>query len=864
VSDLSSALSEGLKDRYVVERELGRGGMATVYLARDLRHDRMVALKVVNDPVEGGALHSRFQQEIRVAARLTHPHVLTVFDSGETGGHLWFTMPFVEGESLRDRLNGMSRLSIEQSVKIAREAAQALSYAHRHNIIHRDIKPENILLTDEGNTLVADFGIARAIQTVTSSGNRRSPITEVGAVIGTPAYMSPEQRVGVAVDTRTDIYSLGIVLMEMLTGQTPGGERGLNPLKAIKKNETIQIRTLRTEVPVGLEQAIQKALNIDPTKRFQTMEEFDEALEEFTGSKRKARPLPRRYVALAAGFAALAIVGIYGATRHSSQEGSTGARTVRIAVLPFANQGDSSNAYFAGGLTDAVRTKLTGVPGFEVIASTSSAQYEGTTKTPRQIGDELGVEYLLVGKVRWNKGASGSSQVQVVPELIQTKSGAAKWSHAFDAALTDVFKVQSDVAEQVVLSLGGALDAGGRQQLAERPTANLDAYDYFLRGEAASLGGNRTDPSAARTSIPLYRQAVALDSGFALAWAHLSRMLSSQYTVTIAQEDRRDALAAAERAIALAPDKFDGYLARALLYRWTNEPAREQADLARATSLAPNEPVVLRTVARTLANGGRRTDGIAMLRKALSVDPRNPGLLDALGLALAENGQFAEAEQVILTTRGMHPDDPSLLYNLIYARLGQNNLPGAREAITRAPPELRHRDAVIYVAIYGDFFWLLDKADQDIVLTGTLDEFEGDKGSYGLVKAEIYAAQGDLARARAYADTGERTFTAQLRNGEDSQTRVLRALTRAYLGRKAEAIEDVEQAIRVGQQRTLWYIHDVAARTYLRVGEADKAIEQIDLALKEKNLVNQYYYRVNPAYASLKGNPRFETLTASK
>jgi serine/threonine-protein kinase len=863
VSDLSSALSEGLKDRYLVERELGRGGMATVYLARDLRHDRMVALKVVNDPVEGTSLHSRFQQEIRVAARLTHPHVLTVFDSGETAGHLWFTMPFVEGESLRDRLTSMSQLSIEQAVKIAREAAQALSYAHRHNIIHRDVKPENILLTDEGNTLVADFGIARAIQTATSSGTRRSPITEVGAVIGTPAYMSPEQRVGVAVDIRTDIYSLGIVLMEMLTGQTPGGDRGLNPLKQIKKNDTVKLRALRPEIPAGLEQAIQRALTIDPTRRFQTMEEFDEALEEFSGKPRKPKPLPRRYVALAAGFAALAIVGVYGATRHSTPGGSSG-KTVRIAVLPFANQGDSSNAYFAGGLTDAVRTKLTGVPGFEVIASTSSAQYEGTTKTPRQIGDELGVEYLLVGKVRWNKGATGSSQVQVVPELIQTKSGAAKWSRAFDASLTDVFKVQSDVAEQVVLSLGGALDAGGRQQLAERPTTDVEAYDYYLRGEAVSFGGTRSDPAAFRLAIPLYRQAVARDSGFALAWARLSRVLSNQYVVTLDPADKRNALDAAVRAIDLAPDKVDGYLARAIVYRQLDDSTRERADVDRASSIAPNDPQVLRAVARRLSTSGRRAEGIAVLRKALHLDPRNTGLLTTLGLQLNEGRHFAEAESTVLATQQLLPSNPELLYDLIYARLGQGNLAAAREAITMAPAELRHRDAVIYVAIYGDFFWLLDRADQDVVLTGTLDEFEGDQGSYGLVKAEILAARGEMARARAYADTGERTFAAQLKITDDAPTGVLRALTLSYLDRKADAAAQVEHALRIAAPRNRWYAHDVAARTYLRIGQTDKALEQIDLALKEKNLISGYYFQFNPAYATLKGNPRFEKLVAGK
>ncbi|HWA16557.1 MAG TPA: protein kinase, partial [Gemmatimonadales bacterium] len=734
MSDFPSALREGLQDRYLVERELGRGGMATVYLARDLRHERMVALKVVNDPVEGGALQSRFQQEIRVAARLTHPHVLTVFDSGETAGYLWFTMPYVEGESLRDRLMGMTRLSIEQSVRIAREAAQALSYAHRHNIIHRDIKPENILLTDEGNTLVADFGIARAIQTVTSSGTRRSPITEVGAVIGTPAYMSPEQRVGVSVDIRTDIYSLGIVLMEMLTGQTPGGERGLNPLKAIKKNESVQIRALRPEVPAGLEQVIQKALAIDPTKRFQTMEEFDEALEEFTGLRRKRKPMARRHVALVAGLAVLAVVGIYGATRRSSA--SPAGKVVRVAVLPFMNMGDTASSYLAGGLTDAVRTKLTGLPGIEVIASTSSSQYEGTNKSPRQIGDELGVEYLLVGKVRKSTGNEGVSRVLVTPELITVGTGAAKWAQEFDGALTDVFKVQSDIAEKVVVSLDGVLDAGGRKQLEEKPTTNLLAYDYYLRAEAASLARGRSDLAAVRVALPLYRQAVTLDPNFALAWAKLSRLLSSSFGVTLDPAEKAAALEAANRAVELAPDKAYSYYVRGLYYRYIGDTARARLDDERAFEIAPDDPVALRRKAGVALEQGRRDEALALTLRGLRLDPRSVVAMGSMIRAQFANHQYAEVERTALAVLELAPDNPSTLYDLVYARLGKGDLEAAKRTLRELPPAQRRRDAAIFLATYGDFYWLLDQTDQDEVLSGTLKEFEGDVGSYGLVKAE--------------------------------------------------------------------------------------------------------------------------------
>ncbi len=775
-------------------------------------------------------------------------------------------MPFVEGESLRDRLVGMTRLSIEQAVRIAREAAQALSYAHRHNIIHRDIKPENILLTDEGNTLVADFGIARAIHTVTSSGTRRSPITEVGTVIGTPAYMSPEQRVGVAVDIRTDIYSLGVVLMEMLTGQTPGGDRGLNPLKAIKKNESIPVRQLRPEIPAGLEQVVQRALTIDPTRRFQSMEEFDEALEQFTGPKRKLAPPPRRYVALAAGLAALAVVGIYGATRHSSSGATGPGKTVRIAVLPFANQGDTSSSYFAGGLTDAVRAKLTGMPGLEVIASTSSSLYEGTSKTPRQIGDELGVEYLLVGKVRKRVGTDGVARVQVTPELIAVSSGAAKWAQGFDASVTDVFQMQTDIAEKVVVSLDGVLDASGRQQLAEKPTANLQAYDYFLRAEAASIARGRTDPAATRVALPLYRQAVTLDPSFALAWAQISRLHTNNYIANLDPGERDGAIDAANRAIELAPARVDGHLARAIVSRTVGDTASAKKDYEAARRIAPNEPRVLRRQAQVAMEQGRREDAVAIARKALSLDPRSANSLGGMINTLLPARRFAEAESMVQVTLTLTPENPGLLYEMAYARLGRGDLAAAKRVIAQPPPEQRRRDVAIYLAIYGDFYWLLDTADQEVVLTGTMDEFEGDIGSYGLVKAEISAARGDMAKARSYADSGRRGFEDQLKNRpEDGQGNALLSLTYTYLDRRADALAAIKRALVAPQSlANVWYTHDLAARVYVRIGETEKAIDEIEAALKGIGPVSPGYYRLHPAFASLKGHPRFETLVAEK
>src|SRR5438552_701924 len=434
---LEEGLQAALADRYALARELGRGGMAVVYLARDLRHDRPVAFKVLHAELAASMGPERFQREIRLAARLQHPHVLSVYDSGETNGRLWFTMPFVEGETLRARLLREKQLPVEVALRITREAADALDYAHRHGVVHRDIKPENILLA-EGHALVADFGIARAL------GGATERLTVTGLAVGTPAYMSPEQAGGARdLDARTYIYSLGLVLYEMLAGEPPFSAPPPQATMTRRLMETPRpVRELRETVSEPVERALATALAKAPADRFATAAAFGQALEAAprplattavvppipaptSPSDVPARP-PRRVnaaVAFVLGLLVTATMGMLVWERAHRSAEDTGKGPKLVAVLPFENMGSPDEDYFADGVTDAVRGKLTGLPGLEVIASYSSGQYKHTTKSPQQIGPELGVQYLVVGKVRWEKSPAGPSRVQVSPELIQVSSG---------------------------------------------------------------------------------------------------------------------------------------------------------------------------------------------------------------------------------------------------------------------------------------------------------------------------------------------------------------------------------------------------------------------------------------------------------
>ena len=540
MADLRGQLTDGLTGRYTLGRELGRGGMATVFLAHDLKHDRPVALKVLLPELAASLGPDRFQREIRFAARLQHPHILTVLDSGETAGQLWFTMPYVEGESLRARLNSDGQLALKEALRIAREAAQALNYAHQHQIIHRDIKPENILLTGDGSTLVADFGIARAI-----GGDAGEALTQTGLSVGTPAYMSPEQANG----TRA------CVLYEMLAGEPPfTGPTAAAILMRRFSEAPPSVRKLRANVPEAVDQALQQALAQVPGDRFPTAGAFAEALEAVvvtptatptvatapattspvpatasTPQLQPSAPARRRFPTGAAmlllGFlVGLGLLFAWQRSRAGAAMGSEGPK--RVAVLPFENLGDSSSAYFADGITDEVRGKLSQIQGLAVIARASSNEYRHTGKQPQQIARELGADYLLTATVRWEKRADGTSRVRVSPELVRVAPGAAPtttWQQAFDAGLTDVFQVQADIAGKVASALDVALGASQKQALTEKPTTNLAAYDAFLKGEAVSQSIGVADPATLRIAAGFYEQAVVLDSTFAQAWAQLAR-----------------------------------------------------------------------------------------------------------------------------------------------------------------------------------------------------------------------------------------------------------------------------------------------------------------------------------------------------
>jgi serine/threonine-protein kinase len=772
-------------------------------------------------------------------------------------------------------LNREKQLPVEDALRLTREAAEALDYAHRHGVIHRDIKPENILLS-EGHALVADFGIARAV----SAGDER--LTETGMSVGTPTYMSPEQAVGDrSLDARTDVYSLGTVLYEMLAGEPPfTGATAQTVIAKRFSGEVPRVRHARPSVPESVEQAVTRALAPVAADRFASAAEFARALEPTTtaptaaagrrsaaaeGRARRRMPV----AAMALGLGILIGLGVLFAWRRTHPEADASGGKV-LAVLPFENLGDSSQAYFADGVGDEVRGKLSQLEGLAVIARASSNEYRRTTKPPQQIAREMNAEYLLTGTVRWEKHPDGTSRVRVSPELVQVKPGAApttKWQQGFDAALTDVFQVQADIAEQVAQALNVALGERVKHELAAKPTQSLPAYDAFLRGEAASQGMTAFDSRSLRQAIVAYEQAVALDSSFVQAWAQLARAQALLYSSgapipAVGNAARR----AAERVRALAPTRPEGHQALGMYYSYVlADKSRAYTEDSTALSLAPNNAEVLGTMGFDELTLGRWDVARRHLEQAVRLDPRSGLSAENLGLLLLFTRHYPEAEHAYDRALQLVPANLAMRDERAMVALAQGDLSTAQAVLRAAPNEVDPTALVAYVATYWDLMWVLDEAQQRLLLRLTPGAFDDDRSAWGIVLAQTYALQGNTAKARVYADSARLASEQELQaSPQDALRHALLGLALAYLGRKAAAIREGERGVSLLpiSRDALGgaYLQHQLARIYILVGEPEKALDQLEPLLKMPYYLSAGWLRIDHNFAPLRGNPRFERL----
>ena len=770
---------------YKVLEKIGEGGMGEVFLAQDTRLDRKVALKFLPEELqEDPAAQRRFLREAKSAAALDHPFICHIHEVGEAEGKSFIAMEYVQGGMLREKL-AQGPMPVREAMETASEIAEALEAAHKANIVHRDLKPSNIMLTSEGHVKVMDFGLAKRVTSVEGQEEGEEEITtkltKDDSILGTVPYMSPEQLRGHSVDARSDIFSFGVVLYEMLTGINPFKKGGQMETANAILSETAPSLTRYTEdVPVLLQHSVKKMLAKDRDRRYQSLHEVRTNLLEVlsegstgapSGGVETLEPLAPRgfsggtWMALAAVVAVLILIGFLmfrpgarEAPENAAQappEATAMSERKMIVVLPFDNLGSPEDAYFADGMTEEIISRLGTVSGLGVISRRSAFRYADTDKSTREIGEELGVDYILSGGVRWASDGGGSSRVRITPELISVVDDIQLWSEPYDRVIEDIFEVQSEISEQVIEQLGVTLLEGERVPLTTKPTENLEAYTLYLRGR--HFWNKRTAKDVA-IGLTYFQQAVELDPGYALAHVGIADVWISRgwYSLLAPKETFPKAKQAVLKALESGEMLAEPHASRAHIYlEFDHDWEAANREYERAIELNPRYPTTHQWYGGYLSAMGRHEEALEQARRARELDPlsliintwvglrhyfagrydvaieeyENALELDPdfepahwhLGWALEQTGQYdeaiAEAQEAIDLSGG----NPLYIASLghAYAKAGRHE--EAKETLDRLDQESRTRHVSAYhiAVIHGtlgdadEAFRWLDRAYEE-------------------------------------------------------------------------------------------------------------------------------------------------------
>ena len=856
---------------YKILEKIGAGGMGIVYKAQDLKLDRPVALKFLPPHLTSSEEEKqRFIHEAKAASSLDHSNVCTIHEIDETEeGQMFIVMACYDGETLKEKIKDQ-RLKINESIDIIIQIAHGLQKAHEKNIIHRDIKPANIIITNDSVVKIVDFGLAKL--------TGQTQLTKEGSTLGTIAYMSPEQARGESVEHSTDIWSLGAVLYEVLTGDSPfKGDYDQAVVYSILNEEPKAVTEINKDVFPELQTIINKCLQKDPGKRYQNIQdlitdlqylttESGESTVSITRDLKRMRKKTTTYALSAMFLVILAIILVFIVFPHSFETASDSERHM-LVVLPFENLGSIENAYFTDGITDEITGRLGTVTGIGVISRNSAMHYAGRAWETRKVGEELNVEYIIAGTVRWAFSVGERDRVRITPRLIRVSDDTELWAESYDRVIQDIFVIQTEIAMKVVQQLGITLRQSEQQTVEAGPTDNLEAYQAFLQGRHYARSPHFTVDNWKRV-IQSYQRAVELDPNFAVAYAKLASSHARLYFLRhdISKERLDSATRAAEQAETLAPDSPEVLLSLGYYYLWAHRDMEQALNKwTLAEKMIPDDPRILEAKANLFETQGRWEEAIESVEKAIQMSPKEASLPTHLAMYYWYTRRYSRALDMCNQAIALAPEEnwPYLYKTFtIWSWKGVNE--ESRHAIEAVRPE--------YHWVPWAWFWQdVGERNYERALS-RLSVYEKDwirnkmwAKPKSMMQAMIYDFTGKPDSASAGYQAALLLLQTEVENWpEDPRYYSALGIVYASLGHNKEALHEGRKAVEllpISKDATygLPYAEDLAL-IYLIIGDEDAALDHIEMLFTIPSWMSVNWIKMNPLYDRLNDNPRFQNL----
>lgn len=806
---------------YRIIKKIGAGGMGEVFLAQDTKLDREVALKFLpSHLVADKDVRTRFTREARAAAKLNHPNIVVVHEVSEFNGRPYFAMEHVKGKSLHNFASDKP-VSLEKVIELVIQICEGLSEAHSKGIIHRDIKSANIVVDDKGRPRLLDFGLA------TVRGEEK--LTRTGSTIGTIAYMSPEQIAGKEIDARSDIFSLGVVFYELVTGRTPfKRDNSSATMSAIANDEAEPMARYKTGVSEDLERIVAKTLRKDIKSRYQHVDDILADLRNLS---------------------------------LSAKSGGRSNDRKMVAVLPFENLGAADDEYFADGITEEITSRLAVVSGLGVISRTSALRFKGTKKSISEIGHELGVDYILEGTVRWAKGKDGASRVRITPQLIHVADDTHLWAERYDREIDDIFEVQSDIAEKVIAQLNITLLAGEQEAIQARPTDNVNAYDLFLKGKEHYNSPNYSKKDFT-TAADFFEKAIKIEPDYALAHVYLGRSYSALYFHGHDRTENRMELAnqAIDKALEINSELPEANLAIGeLLYHQRKDFDKALEQGYKVVDTIPHEANEL--IFAILRRKGFTADALQIILKFQESNPGDARATLETGITYALMQNFEKAEEWMDRAIELKPNSYNSYYHRLFLELSRGKIRSCYNMVMNIPSSINAKQMqAIFICLlssrkYEEALEFVENTPDEIHVDPL--EYMPRDTLYGLVyklmNQEEKSAE-HLRKAIIHFDNLPRTAI------DDYRIRSGLSLTLALFGDFEKAIEHGKITLKmVPIYKDIFIcpiVESIFAQVLTLAGKYDEALDVIERVLGRRLQHTLPLFTNNPIFDPLANHPR--------